>query len=106
MGGVADGKYFYTEKYCRKPYFTRHKPFKGTLAPRASHGMWFLLAWVKDVDGSQTWTDYCSPSISGLPPTDGWRKCWRDKDKKSWHFGEEAPTIRVEVLKDAYPTYT
>jgi len=103
--GVANGTYHFTEKNSRRPFFTRHSPRKATLAPRQSHGMWFLLCWGEEKNGKQTWTDYCSPHDGELPPQKGWRKCSRSKDKLKWNFGEEVP-IRVEVLKDAYPTYT
>lgn len=103
--GVANGTYHFTEKNSRKPFFTRHAPRKATLAPRQSHGMWFLLCWGEEKDGKPTWTDYCSPHDGELPPQKGWRKCSRTKDKLRWEFGDEVP-IRVEVNKDAYSTYT
>lgn len=103
--GVANGTYYFTEKPSRKPFFTRTAPHKATLAPRQSHGMWFLLCWGEDEDGKKIWTDYCSPHDGELPPPKGWRKCFRTKDKLHWNFGEEVP-INVEVLKEALPSYT
>jgi hypothetical protein len=104
--GVANGTYHFTEKNGRRQ-FQRTEPRKATLAPRQSHGLWFLLCWGEKKNGKQTWTDYCSPHDGQLPPMKGWRTCSRSKDRTSWVFGEEVP-IRVEIQrKDASPaTYT
>lgn len=100
--GVANGTYYFTEQPNKEPFFTRTEPHKATMAQRQSHGMWFLIAWGKDKNGKDAWGDYCAPYDGELPPCDGWRKCWRTKDKLRWEFGDEVP-IRVGVHREEFP---